>query len=59
VIVVTARPHISRARLIVERCFPGEIIMVESPHPMPWHRWIYEYAYQTAAFGRALLFTGC
>jgi len=59
VIVVTARPHISRARLILQRCFPGEIIMVDSPGPIPWYRWIYEYAYQTAAFGRVLLSTGC
>lgn len=59
VIVVTSRPHISRARLILQRCFEGEIIMVESPATIPWTRWIYEYAYQTLGYVRAMFQRGC
>lgn len=58
-IVVTARPHISRARLILERCFSGEISMVEGPDPISWRRWIYEYVYQTAGFIRAMFERDC
>jgi hypothetical protein len=31
VIVVTFRPHISRARFILEHCFDGDLVMVASP----------------------------
>ena len=31
VIVVTLRPHISRARFILEKCFDGELVMVAIP----------------------------
>ena len=31
VMVVTLRPHISRARFILEHCFDGELVMVASP----------------------------
>lgn len=59
VIVVTFRPHISRARFILERCFSGDLIMVESPSELTRSDWAYEYAYQTAGFIRALLSPGC
>jgi len=59
VIVVTFRPHISRARYILERCFGGDLIMVESPAKISVARWVYEYAYQTAGFIRAQFESGC
>lgn len=59
VIVVTFRPQISRARFIIERCFNGEVIMVESPTPVPRPRWLYEYAYQTAGYLRAFAQRTC
>ena len=39
VIVVTFRPHISRARFILEQCFDGELIMVASPAHITETRW--------------------
>jgi DUF218 domain len=59
VIVVTFRPHISRARFILEQCFDGELIMVASPTQIPITRWAFEYVYQTAGYVRAVLQSGC
>ncbi|MBT0566276.1 YdcF family protein [Williamsia sp. CHRR-6] len=59
VIVVTFRPHISRARYIVGRCFPGRIVMAQSPQRVSPFYWPYAYVYQTAGFIRAGLQSGC
>jgi uncharacterized SAM-binding protein YcdF (DUF218 family) len=59
VIVVTFRPHISRARFILEKCFDGELIMVESPAKISISRWLYEYVYQTAGYLKALVNNPC
>lgn len=59
VIVVTFRPQISRARFILQRCFTGKVIMVESRTPVPVQRWPFEYAYQTAGYVRAILNPAC
>lgn len=59
VIVVTFRPHISRARFILARCFHGDLVMVENPVDIPAYRWVYEFVYQTAGYIRALLEPSC
>ncbi|MGZ8177326.1 YdcF family protein [Williamsia sp. SKLECPSW1] len=59
VVVVTFRPHISRARYIVERCFTGRISMAESPQSISWYYWPFAYVYQTAGYVRAWLQSGC
>jgi uncharacterized SAM-binding protein YcdF (DUF218 family) len=59
VIVVTFRPHISRARFIVEQCFDGNLVMVASPAHISELRWAYEYLYQTAGYARTVLQPGC
>jgi uncharacterized SAM-binding protein YcdF (DUF218 family) len=59
VIVVTFRPHISRARFILEQCFDGSLIMVASPERLSVRRWAFEYVYQTAGYMRAVLESGC
>ena len=59
VIVVTFRPHASRARYILEKCFDGELVMVPNPTPISVRRWAFEYLYQTAGYVRALLQPGC
>ena len=59
VIVVTFRPHISRARYILERCFDGALEMVASPANIPAPRWAFEYVYQTSAYVRAMLDPDC
>lgn len=59
VVVVTFRPHISRARYILEQCFDGDLIMVSSSPPISIARWAYEYIYQTAGYVRAELQPQC
>ena len=59
VIVVTYRPHISRARFILEHCFSGELIMVASPAEISTPRWAVEYVYQTVGYVRAALEPSC
>ena len=59
VIVVTFRPHNSRARFIIEKCFSGRVTMVQSPAQLSRRDWIYQYFYQTAGFIKAALSSGC
>lgn len=59
VIVATFRPHISRARFILERCFDGDLVMVASPSHLSALKWAFEYLYQTAGYVRAVLEPGC
>jgi uncharacterized SAM-binding protein YcdF (DUF218 family) len=59
VIVVTWRPHISRARFIMEKCFSGRLTMVESPYELSTGDWIGQYLYQTGGFLKAALSPGC
>ena len=59
VIVVTFRPHISRARYILEQCFDGELIMDDSPADLSIEDWLWAYFYQTGAYLRAALEPAC
>jgi hypothetical protein len=59
VIVVTFRPHISRARFILKQCFDGDLVMVASPSHLSALSWAFEYIYQTAGYVRAVLQPGC
>ncbi|WP_084515111.1 YdcF family protein [Nocardia acidivorans] len=59
VIVITMRPHLSRARYILEQCFAGALIMEPGPvHISPWY-WAWSYAYQSAGYVRAFIDPGC
>lgn len=60
VAVVTSRYHISRSRLIVGRCFHGQLRMLVSSEPISVRDWAYQYLYQTAGYLKAELLTrGC
>jgi hypothetical protein len=59
VIVVTFRPHISRARFILEQCFDGDLVMAASPAHVSPLGWAFEYIHQTAGYVRAVLEPGC
>lgn len=59
VIVVTFRPHISRARFILKPCLEGDLVMVASPAHLSVAGWAYQYVYQTAGYVRAALEPGC
>jgi hypothetical protein len=54
VIIVTTPDHAWRARLRVERCFPGDVYVATSPLP-EWD-WLRQIPYQWAATVKAELF---
>ncbi|GIG53798.1 ElyC/SanA/YdcF family protein [Demequina activiva] len=57
--VVTLTPHVSRARMIMERCDTGEVSMIDSGEALaPWY-WVYHYAYQSAGYAKAFVLQGC
>ncbi len=57
--VVTFTPHISRARMIMDRCDTGGVAMVDVGEPLaPWF-WAYHFGYQTAGFAKAFALSGC
>lgn len=57
--VITFTPHITRARLLMERCFPGEVRMLADAAPLHLGDWVYSYVYQTGAFVKVALNPGC
>ncbi len=59
VTVVTAGYHVSRARLLIGRCFSGSLTMAAASVPLDLAGWIHQYAYQTAGFADALLDPQC
>ncbi|MFD6155057.1 YdcF family protein [Nocardia sp. NPDC060256] len=58
VIVVTFTPHISRARYILEKCWPGELLFADPEPRLSVARWTYDYVYQSAGYLKAA-FEGC
>ena len=54
VIIVTTPDHAWRARLRVERCFPGQVYVATSP--LPKLDWLRQIPYQWAATVKAELF---
>lgn len=59
VVVVTWRSHIARSRLLVERCFDGDVRMVEDHLPMDTGRWWSEFLYQSGAWVKTQLTRDC
>lgn len=64
--VLTAQFHVARARVIVERCYRGEVSMVADRRKMPpvsvtdfAGSWLYQYLYQTAAFVKVAVTPAC
>ncbi|HEY0249403.1 MAG TPA: ElyC/SanA/YdcF family protein [Gryllotalpicola sp.] len=59
VLVITAQYHTTRARYIFDQCVPGtQTRLVASHERLSPRNWVYQYLYQTAAFGKAVLL-GC
>lgn len=59
VIVVTARFHVSRARLLFGRCFSGRLEVVNSATGRTPVGWAYQYLYQTAGYVKAFAHPSC
>lgn len=59
VIVVTYKPHVSRARYVMSQCFSGELVMVGVPTRLSVPYWAWMYVYQGAGFVKAFVQRGC
>jgi uncharacterized SAM-binding protein YcdF (DUF218 family) len=59
IMVVTATYHVSRARVIVRRCFHGTVLMEAAHSGITLREWSYEYLYQTGAYLKVLLHPSC
>lgn len=59
VIVIAPTPQLSRARLLMQRCYHGTLRMVASPHEFGLSGWIYQFLYQSAALVETVVQRGC
>ncbi|PJJ55545.1 ElyC/SanA/YdcF family protein [Compostimonas suwonensis] len=57
--VITFTPHISRARVRMERCFSGEIRMIAADPEIPLLEWARQYIYQTSGFVKVAFESDC
>jgi uncharacterized SAM-binding protein YcdF (DUF218 family) len=64
--VLTAQFHVTRARVIVSRCYAGDLRMIADRRKLPLvsaskptNSWAYQYVYQTAAFVKAAVHPDC
>ena len=55
VVVVASRPQATRARLLVERCFAGQVYLATGP--IPPDSWPYQVAYGWGALLKALVWS--
>ncbi|MET0862965.1 MAG: YdcF family protein [Nakamurella sp.] len=58
-IVITRTTHVVRARMYLQRCFAGDLAVIDSGEPSSLTTWGYEYLYQTGAFVKSLTERGC
>ena len=59
VAVVTSPYHVSRSRMIVDRCFAGTTLMLTSDEHISLARWAWNWLYQTAGYAKAEVLRGC
>lgn len=63
--VLTAQFHVTRARIILGRCYTGDLKMIAFKQPMPLlspeldGSWAYHFAYESAAFVKVALNPDC
>ena len=58
-IVVTSTYHVSRARMIIQRCFDGKPEVVAARSHISPLGWAYQFAYQTGGYLKAAISRGC
>ncbi|WP_179251292.1 YdcF family protein [Enemella evansiae] len=59
VTVVTHQSHITRSRMLMKRCFPGEVRMQAIDAENGRRAWAYAFAYETGAMIKAQLIRSC
>jgi hypothetical protein len=58
-IVITVTPHVSRTRVVFDRCIPSGVQVVGRSTGLNLAKWAYQYLYQTAGFIKVALNPGC
>ena len=58
-VVVTWTSHISRSRMLIERCFDGIVQMVDYRQNLSASQWLKEYIYQSGAYIKAFVTPAC
>ena len=53
--IVTMRPHITRAKLRFEQAFSGQFLMIDDERELPLWFWARQFFYETGAFMKFLL----
>lgn len=59
VAVVSPTFHVTRARLLVRRCYPGTLLMLPAPMPVAFWAWTYQYVRQSLGFVKAAAMRSC
>jgi hypothetical protein len=60
IVVITWPTHVSRSRMLIERCYRDELIMTDYNHPLPTRAArLREQLYQSGAYLKATLVRGC
>lgn len=54
-LVLTFTPHVARTRYIFERCVDAHVSVRGVDEEMDASKWAFQYAYQTAAFAKAVI----
>lgn len=54
-VIVTFAPHVARARHIFSKCYGNDVAVVASESDLSPLDWAYQYAYQTAAWVKAVI----
>ncbi|MCJ1707080.1 YdcF family protein [Microbacterium sp. VKM Ac-2923] len=55
-VVITFTPHVSRTRFIAWQCAAAEVTVIDVPTSIAFGQWVYQFAYQTGGFAKALAF---
>lgn len=53
-VVITFTPHVSRTRFIAAQCAEARVTVVDVPTSLDLGQWIYQFAYQTGGFAKAV-----
>ncbi len=59
VIVLAPRAQISRAQMLIDRCYSGKVQMVRTPDTYGASDWAYEFVHQSGGVAKALVEPGC
>ncbi|WP_314457583.1 YdcF family protein [uncultured Microbacterium sp.] len=53
-VVITFTPHVSRTRFIAGQCAAAQVTVIDVPTSLDLGQWMYQFAYQTGGFAKAV-----